>query len=299
MLDAHRPPSAPHLGCHGSPPASIPESWVRVRVSTRRRPPSRRAFTPRCARRARPPRVVVLRRARMARWPTGSTPSGSRTAGCAWRRADRRHRRRRRAGREGPRRCRAPGVPRLRLRRAGAWRRGTSRVDRLSVPRLRGVAVGWDAVLDDLAASLDRILAAGDPSAIGMYQATGMGFDAAGAAVDRAVAPVPAQPLVLLGRRRGQRARDGGGRARGREQLAQPHVEPVPSGACSCWSATTRWCRTATATRCPTRCGTCASSGRAVGAWVVDPRRTRAPAWPTSTWPSDRAATSRPGRRGP
>jgi anaerobic selenocysteine-containing dehydrogenase len=61
-----------------------------------------------------------------------------------------------------------------------AWH-GSDR--RLSVPRLRGAEVGWDGVLDDLAASLGRVLEAGDPSAIAMYQATGMGFDAAGAAV--------------------------------------------------------------------------------------------------------------------
>jgi anaerobic selenocysteine-containing dehydrogenase len=57
---------------------------------------------------------------------------------------------------------------------------------RLSWPRLRGVRTGWDAVLDDLAASLQRHLDAGDPSAIAMYQATGMGFDAAGASVSGA-----------------------------------------------------------------------------------------------------------------
>jgi anaerobic selenocysteine-containing dehydrogenase len=55
--------------------------------------------------------------------------------------------------------------------------------DRLSVPRLRGRQAAWTEVLDDLAASLARILAAGDPSAIAMYQATGMGFDAAGATI--------------------------------------------------------------------------------------------------------------------
>jgi anaerobic selenocysteine-containing dehydrogenase len=41
-------------------------------------------------------------------------------------------------------------------------------------------------VLDDLAGSLQRFLDEGDPSAIAMYQATGMGFDAAGASISGA-----------------------------------------------------------------------------------------------------------------
>jgi anaerobic selenocysteine-containing dehydrogenase len=52
---------------------------------------------------------------------------------------------------------------------------------RLSRPRLRGDDVGWDDVLDDLAASLAQAVSDGSPSSIGMYQATGMAFDAAGA----------------------------------------------------------------------------------------------------------------------
>jgi anaerobic selenocysteine-containing dehydrogenase len=54
---------------------------------------------------------------------------------------------------------------------------------RLSRPRLRGVEVSWDELLDDLGGSLAQAVSDGGPSSIGMYQATGMGFDAAGAAL--------------------------------------------------------------------------------------------------------------------
>jgi anaerobic selenocysteine-containing dehydrogenase len=54
---------------------------------------------------------------------------------------------------------------------------------RLSYPRLRGAEVGWDDALDDLATSLAEVVSEAGPSAIGMYQATGMAFDAAGAAL--------------------------------------------------------------------------------------------------------------------
>jgi anaerobic selenocysteine-containing dehydrogenase len=53
----------------------------------------------------------------------------------------------------------------------------------VTVPRLHGAEMSWPEVLDDLAASLQTVLAEGDPNAIAMYQATGMSFDAGGASL--------------------------------------------------------------------------------------------------------------------
>jgi len=61
-----------------------------------------------------------------------------------------------------------------------AWHHSTRRLDH---PRVRGSQVPWQDALADLAESLQGVLADGDPSAVGLYVATGMGFDSAGTAV--------------------------------------------------------------------------------------------------------------------
>ena len=58
-----------------------------------------------------------------------------------------------------------------------AWHHDPRRLDR---PRLRGVDVGWDELLDDLAGSLGAIVGADGPDAVALYLATGMAYDAAG-----------------------------------------------------------------------------------------------------------------------
>ena len=60
------------------------------------------------------------------------------------------------------------------------WHHASRRLDR---PRVRGTAVSWDDALDDVARSLQDVIDAGDPSAVGLYVATGMGFDSAGTVV--------------------------------------------------------------------------------------------------------------------
>jgi anaerobic selenocysteine-containing dehydrogenase len=56
------------------------------------------------------------------------------------------------------------------------WHHASRRLDR---PRVRGADVAWDDALDDLATSLQGIVDAGGPSAVGLYVATGTGFDSA------------------------------------------------------------------------------------------------------------------------
>lgn len=57
------------------------------------------------------------------------------------------------------------------------WHHRAGRLDR---PRLRGIEVGWPALLDDLASALDGIVGEDGPEAIALYLATGMAYDAAG-----------------------------------------------------------------------------------------------------------------------
>jgi len=54
------------------------------------------------------------------------------------------------------------------------------RPDRLDRPRRHGVAVGWDACLDDLAARLAALIADHGPDAVGVYLGTGLAYDMAG-----------------------------------------------------------------------------------------------------------------------
>ena len=54
------------------------------------------------------------------------------------------------------------------------------RASRLNRPRLRGIEVGWDIVLDDLARALQATTTAHGPDAIALYLATGLAYDSAG-----------------------------------------------------------------------------------------------------------------------
>jgi anaerobic selenocysteine-containing dehydrogenase len=51
------------------------------------------------------------------------------------------------------------------------------RPDRLDEPLLRGEPATWDDVLDDLAATMRRVVGAGGPDAVGAYLATGLAYD--------------------------------------------------------------------------------------------------------------------------
>jgi anaerobic selenocysteine-containing dehydrogenase len=57
------------------------------------------------------------------------------------------------------------------------WHHSPRRLDR---PRLRGVEVGWDELLDDLAGRLVAIRDEAGPDAVGAYLATGIAYDAGG-----------------------------------------------------------------------------------------------------------------------
>ncbi len=58
-----------------------------------------------------------------------------------------------------------------------AWHHHPSRLDR---PRLRGVEVTWDALLDDLGSNMRETIDAHGSSAIALYLATGLAYDSAG-----------------------------------------------------------------------------------------------------------------------
>jgi anaerobic selenocysteine-containing dehydrogenase len=62
-------------------------------------------------------------------------------------------------------------------RALGAFHHGPRRLDH---PRLRGAAVSWDAMVDDLAAGIASVRATHGADAVGFYLATGLGFDSAG-----------------------------------------------------------------------------------------------------------------------
>jgi anaerobic selenocysteine-containing dehydrogenase len=57
------------------------------------------------------------------------------------------------------------------------WHHGARRLDR---PRLAGVEVTWDEVLDDLASRLEATIDGHGPDAVAMYLATGLAYDAGG-----------------------------------------------------------------------------------------------------------------------
>ena len=57
------------------------------------------------------------------------------------------------------------------------WHHAPARLDR---PRLRGIDVGWDDVLDDLGAEVGAVVAAAGADAVALYLATGMAYDSAG-----------------------------------------------------------------------------------------------------------------------
>ena len=58
-----------------------------------------------------------------------------------------------------------------------AWHHDPGRLDR---PRLHGVDVDWDVLLDDLASSLRTVTDLGGADAVALYLATGLAYDAAG-----------------------------------------------------------------------------------------------------------------------
>jgi anaerobic selenocysteine-containing dehydrogenase len=57
------------------------------------------------------------------------------------------------------------------------WHHAPSRLDR---PRLRGVEVGWDDLLDDLATVVQSTIDSSGTDAVAMYLATGLAYDACG-----------------------------------------------------------------------------------------------------------------------
>lgn len=62
-------------------------------------------------------------------------------------------------------------------RALGTFHHGPARLDQ---PRLRGTAVSWDEVLDDLAAGIGSVRETHGSDGVGFYLATGLGFDSAG-----------------------------------------------------------------------------------------------------------------------
>ena len=131
-----------------------------------------------------------------------------------------------------------------------AWHHSAARLDR---PRVHGREVAWDEVLDDLAAVLRDTIDGSGPDAVALYLATGMAYDAAGqiaagtflgalgsrsfyTAVTVDNAPVLVAAELVTG-----------------NAMLNPRLGPEQRPGCSCSSAPTRSCRTATAPRCPTR----------------------------------------------
>ena len=202
---------------------------------------------------------------------------------------------RRRAGGAGAGRRRAPGV-------AGLHVLEGSRPGGVAPPRRPGstaracvgASVGWDDVLDDLAAVLrDTIDGPGRRRGRRCTSPPGWPTTRPGRSRPASFLGALGSSSFYSGGHRRQRAGARRRRARHRQRDDEPALGPDAPRDCSSSSAPTPSCPTATARRCPTRSTTSATTVAAAGAsgWSIRgaPRARR---WPTSTSRSGPGPTS-------